>query len=189
MNIFGVGGMELALILIIMLIVAGPKRMIQWAYVVGTYTAKLRRMWEETVDLIQKEVDDAGLDIQVPKELPTRANINRELTKVMKPVVAPVEEALSEVSDVKRTAVNGRNGTADAATPSTDAPKPSTAAKSATTTPKTTAAAKPAATPVKPSTSNFVKPAAPKPETPPAAPPATSGDFGTWSGGAAESQD
>jgi sec-independent protein translocase protein TatB len=176
MNIFGVGGMELGLILIIMLIVAGPKRMIQWAYVVGTYTAKLRRMWEETVDLIQKEVDDAGLDIQVPKDLPTRANLNREISKVMKPVVAPVEEALSEVGDVKRTALNGKNGTADAAKPSTDAPKPSTAAK-------------PAATPVKPSTSNFVKPAAPKPEPPPATPPASSGEFGTWSGGSAESQD
>ena len=107
MNIFGIGGMELGLILIIMLLVAGPKRMIRWAYVVGTYTAKFRKMWEETVDYIQKEVDEAGLDIEVPKEIPTRATLNREIGKMMKPVTAPVQEALDEVGSVKRSAANG----------------------------------------------------------------------------------
>ena len=156
MNIFGIGGMELGLILVIMLIVAGPKRMIQWAYVVGTYTAKFRKMWEETVDYIQKEVDEAGLDVQVPKELPTRANINREISKVMKPVTAPVEDALKEVSAVKKSAVNGTR-----IPPLT--PKPSTGESR----PETAAANSPAPTTT-----------APPPETP-AAPRA---DFGTWSG-------
>ena len=31
MNLFGIGGMELIIILVIALIVAGPKRMIGWA--------------------------------------------------------------------------------------------------------------------------------------------------------------
>jgi len=161
MNIFGVGGMELGLILVIMLIVAGPKRMIRWAYVLGTYTAKLRKMWEETVDYIQKEVDEAGLDVQVPKELPTRANLNREITRMMKPVTAPVEDALKEVNEVKKSAVNGARIPPLTPKPSTGEPKPATAA------------VEPAPTPTAP---------------PPATPPAPSGDFGTWSG-ATEPQD
>jgi sec-independent protein translocase protein TatB len=161
MNIFGVGGMELALILLIMLIVAGPKRMIRWAYVVGTYTAKFRKMWEETVDYIQKEVDEAGLDIQVPREVPTRATLNREISKVLAPVAAPVQEALDDVNDVKKKAVNGARVPADATKPSTEAAKPATA---------------------KPASNG--KPAAASTETP----PSESKSFGTWSG-ASESPD
>ena len=63
MEIFGVGGAELAAILIIMLIVAGPKRMIQWAYVLGQYMAKARAMWAETMTYVQKELNDAGMDV------------------------------------------------------------------------------------------------------------------------------
>jgi hypothetical protein len=150
-----------------MLIVAGPKRMIQWAYVVGTYTAKFRKMWEETVDYIQKEVDEAGLDVKVPKELPTRANLNREITKVMKPVTAPVEEALKEVGEVKKSAVNGTR-MPPLTPPAPSTPRPSTtAAQPAATTATTTAA---------------------EDTTSPEAPPAPPKDFGTWSG-ASQSQD
>jgi Sec-independent protein secretion pathway components len=81
MNILGIGGPELILILLIMLIVAGPKRMIAWAYTLGKYIARFRRMWEETVDVLQKEFDEAGVDIKVPRELPTRANLTDRLAK------------------------------------------------------------------------------------------------------------
>ena len=110
MDILGVGGAEFLAILIIMLVVAGPKRMIHWAYILGQYTAKARTMWAETMAYVQKEFDEAGVDIQLPKEPPTRRNFNQQITqqvtKAFEPVTKPVQEALdetkSEVNYLKR---------------------------------------------------------------------------------------
>lgn len=96
MNIFGVGGPELVLILLIMLIIAGPKRMLQWAYILGTYVAKLRRLWTETMRALQQELDASGVEIQLPKEPPTRQSIRRATAKVLQPIVKPVEDSLRE---------------------------------------------------------------------------------------------
>lgn len=107
MNILGIGGPEFILIFIIMLIVAGPKRMIAWSYTLGTYIARFRRMWEETVDVLQKEFDDAGVDVKVPRELPTRASLNQQAAKALSSVTRPVQSVLddasSELKDVKET--------------------------------------------------------------------------------------
>jgi sec-independent protein translocase protein TatA len=114
MNIFGVGGMELIFILIIMLVVAGPKRMIKWAYILGQYTSKLRRMWEETVDVLQKEMDDAGVDVKIPRDLPTQGNLRRmassAVNNAVSPVTKPIQETINEVDRVKQMAVKGENG-------------------------------------------------------------------------------
>ena len=97
MNVFGVGAWEFVAILLIMLVFAGPKRMIHWSYVLGQHVAKFRKIWSETVDLVQKEFDDAGVDIKLPKEPPTRANLNRSLTDAVKPMTQPVQDSLDEV--------------------------------------------------------------------------------------------
>ncbi len=97
MNIFGVGGPELVAILIIMLIFAGPKRMIHWAYILGQYLAKFRVIWSQTVDLVQKEFDEAGVDVKIPKDLPTRQNLNKSVSEALKPVSQPFQESLDEV--------------------------------------------------------------------------------------------
>ncbi len=97
MNILGVGMSELLVILLIMLIFAGPKRMILWANTLGRYVAKFRRLWAETVDIVQKEFDEAGVGIQLPKEPPTRANLNRALTDAAKPLTQPMQSTLNEV--------------------------------------------------------------------------------------------
>jgi len=97
MNIFGVGGPELMVILIIMLVFAGPKRMIHWSYILGTYLAKFRVMWAQTVDLVQKEFDDAGVDIKLPKQPPTRQNINKAISDAFEPMTKPIQESLDEV--------------------------------------------------------------------------------------------
>ena len=97
MNVFGVGAWELVAILLIMLVFAGPKRMIHWSYVLGQHVAKFRKIWSETVDLVQKEFDDAGVDIKLPKEPPTRKNLNRTLTDAVKPMTQPVQDSLDEV--------------------------------------------------------------------------------------------
>ena len=67
MNILGAGPGELVVVFVIMLVVAGPKRMIKWAYVLGQYTAQLRQMWQQTLDAFRKELADANLDL--PKDL------------------------------------------------------------------------------------------------------------------------
>ena len=103
MNFFGVGGPELIAILIIMLVVAGPKRMIHWSYLLGQYVAKFRAIWSQTVDLVQKEFDDAGVGIQLPKTPPSRSSMNKAISDAIKPVTQPVQESLDEIK--KDTAV------------------------------------------------------------------------------------
>ena len=110
MEIFGVGGAEMVAILVIMLVVAGPKRMIQWAYVLGQYVAKARAMWAEMMAGVQKEIDDAGLDVKLPTSIPTRANLN-SLTNFANPVsnvwagiATPVQDVMNDVStEIKQT--------------------------------------------------------------------------------------
>src|SRR5262249_36107590 len=97
MDIFGVGGWEIVAIRLVMLVVAGPKRMIQWAYILGTYVAKLRVMWAETMSMVQKELDAAGVDVQLPKEPPTRQDWNKMASKALEPFTAPMESALKDV--------------------------------------------------------------------------------------------
>lgn len=97
MEIFGVGGMELVAILIIMLVVAGPKRMIQWSYTLGKYMSVLRRMWSETAAALQKELDAAGVDVQVPKDIPTRQTLRSEVARMATPLTKPFQEGLNSV--------------------------------------------------------------------------------------------
>lgn len=162
MNIFGVGEMELVIILILMLVVAGPKRMVKWAYVLGQYTAKLRGMWTETVGYLQKEFDEAGLDVQLPKTPPTKATLNQTIVQAMKPLTKsledPLKEPLKEVNRVKDMAtidmgVNGSTGNGNGKVQTSSAPS----------------------TPAAP----------PAPTTPPSPPSdSPSSGLGTWSGGA-----
>lgn len=131
MEILGVGGAELVAILIIMLVVAGPKRMIQWAYVLGQYTAKVRAMWAETMTYVQKEFDEAGLNIQLPKDVPTRGSLNREIGKQVEKAIAPIanplkstlDETAAEIKQIKAGAtITNTNGlkSADTSPPPSD---------------------------------------------------------------------
>lgn len=106
MDIFGVGGWELVTILLIMLIVAGPKRMIQWSYTLGTYLAKLRRVWAETARALQKELDDAGVDIKVPEQVPTRQTLKRDFERAISPAIAPITKPVQEAVNELQTEVN-----------------------------------------------------------------------------------
>ena len=141
MNILGVGAAELVAVLLIMLVFAGPKRMIHWSYVLGQHVAKFRKIWSETVDLVQKEFDEAGVDIKLPKEPPTRKSLNRSVSEAMKPMTQPVQDSLDEVKkdlDTVKEVSDSLNNKKAVALPS---PK------------KAAPAAKPAATP-NPATAN-----------------------------------
>ncbi len=104
MNILGIGGWELLVIFIIMLVIAGPKRMIRWSYQLGLLIGKLRRMWEEAVDLMQKELDESGVDVKLPKQPPTpqtlRNEVNRKLSSTWNQATKPLQESLNEVRSV-----------------------------------------------------------------------------------------
>lgn len=117
MNIFGVGASELILLLVIMLVVAGPQRMIRWAFIAGQYVGKARAMWSEVAAHLQKEFDDAGVGINVPTEVPTRNKLQQQwrsqLRDVAKPLTDPVKAVGDELKTVKAEA-EGR----------TPAPKP-----------------------------------------------------------------
>lgn len=108
MNIFGVGGAELVLILLIMLVVAGPKRMIHWAYILGQYVGKFRAMWSEVVDVVQKEFDEAGVDVKLPKEPPTRQNINQWAASSLKPISKPIESTWQSIDQDLKADLEGR---------------------------------------------------------------------------------
>jgi Sec-independent protein translocase protein TatA len=63
-NIFGIGPWQILIIFTIMLVVAGPKRMVEWAYQAGRYAAMLRSMMQETMNAVHKEIEASGLDIR-----------------------------------------------------------------------------------------------------------------------------
>jgi len=105
MEIFGVGGAELVAILIIMLVVAGPKRMIQGADGTATHTAKARAMCAENKTYVQKELNEAGMEIELPKDIPTRGSFNNEISKQVQKAVAPISKPLQETIDAAKTEV------------------------------------------------------------------------------------
>ena len=75
--------------------------MIQWAYILVQYTAKLRGMWSDVMDSVQKEFDAAGVDIKVPKDIPTRRGLtnqfNTHVNKAFTPITKPAQEVMSEL--------------------------------------------------------------------------------------------
>lgn len=131
MNIFGVGGAELVLILLIMLIVAGPKRMARWAYVLGTYVGKLRVVWGQMMDTIQAEIDEAGIDVQLPRTPPTRQDMNQFARDAARPFTAPVEDAWrqakQDVSEPVKSARDEANAAVDLGTWQQDDEPPASA--------------------------------------------------------------
>jgi Sec-independent protein translocase protein TatA len=181
MDILGIGGWELVAIIMIMLIVAGPKRMISWSYTLGKYVAQLRKMWSETAQVIQKEFDEAGVDVKVPKNIPTRGDLNREVARALTPVTKPFQESLDatkkEIDATKQAVsfkVEDKPADGEDAKPPADAAKPAASKPAPVTKP-----------PVVPPASKPAPAALPKAstgETPAASSNGHSApDFGTWS--------
>lgn len=158
MDILGIGGWELVVVIIIMLIVAGPKRMIAWSYTLGRYIGMIRGMWAETAKQLQRELDESGIDVKVPTNIPTRQTLNNEIRRAAAPLTKPLQESLDTV---KATVDETKQATRFSTTPVTAThPTPPPAPE------------KPAPQP------------APQQETPaPAADGANNNrsDFGTWS--------
>jgi Sec-independent protein translocase protein TatA len=179
MNFLGMGPAELVLLLVMALIIAGPKRMIHWMYILGRWTAKAKAMWLDAVDAIQREINEAGLDVQVPRELPTRGNLNRMARDAMKPMTKEFEKEIDEVKklgdEVKQVQTQLKDESRQ--TWETVGRKVSGKPEPSASPPVVPAAANPATT--------TAPPPSPAQTAPPATPPVTDGGkkastFGTW---------
>lgn len=175
MEFLGIGSWELVAILLILLIVAGPKRMIAWSYTLGKYLAVFRNMWSETATSLQREFHSAGVDIEIPKEPPTRASLNKmvidTMNKASQPVTAPIKEAQLTVKDLMGPMTPRTLNKPVTQQPAAPAPERNGTA--------------PASAPAP--TGDFgawgSPPAPSEPPPPPAAPPPEEdAGFGTWSG-------
>ncbi len=128
MNILGIGGAELVAILIIMLVVAGPQRMVRWAYIMGRQFAKLQKLWQEAAAVLQKEFDEAGVDVQVPKQIPTRGEFQNQVRSAVKPLTRPIEEVTSEIGrDMDNLRISKQIGNINIPAAPNDAAKPADA--------------------------------------------------------------
>jgi Sec-independent protein translocase protein TatA len=103
MNILGLGMWELVLILVIAMVVAGPKRLLHWSYIVGRFLGQVRVMWGNAMDSVQKEIDDAGVDFQLPRDPTDRRQVQRFTQDALKPFREPMEQAMREAQELKRT--------------------------------------------------------------------------------------
>jgi Sec-independent protein translocase protein TatA len=96
MEIFGIGMGEGIFILVVMLVIVGPERMIRWAFTIGQYAGKLQSMWRETASALQKELDASGAGVSVPREIPTRRSLHRDMTRALQGVVQPATDPLRD---------------------------------------------------------------------------------------------
>ena len=130
MNILGVGPGELLAIFVIALVVAGPKRMIQWAYHIGRYAARIRAMAQETMSAFQKELAAAGLD-DVTKDLAslqnTKFDVMKEVSKIVDPVLTlPAVEPPDQAQPAAATQPAAPVSPAEPASPSVPGAEPKT---------------------------------------------------------------
>ena len=122
-NILGVGLPELIVILVIMLVVAGPKRMIVWAYQLGIWVQKFRRIFDETVAAFRKELEAS--DIELPKELTNvsrgRFDIVQEANKLINTELSQPASPASSGSTGSTSADSGATATSSEQEPSPNA--------------------------------------------------------------------
>lgn len=179
MDFLGIGVPELILILMLALIVAGPKRMLAWSYQLGKWVSALRQMWSQAASMLQKEFDEAGVDVQVPRDIPTRADLRREVTRVVDKYGAPIQEPIRDLQRNVKESIEEVNKPIDK--PSWAQLGPAPAPPKAITPP---AAPNRLADMGRAGAAASAPPVQPTPTTPPA--PNGETDHGTWSNPSAD---
>lgn len=61
MNFFGIGGLELVLVMLVALFVLGPVRLVQGARTARKYMTELRRQREQLTQMVEEAVDVEGV--------------------------------------------------------------------------------------------------------------------------------
>jgi sec-independent protein translocase protein TatB len=107
MNILGIGVPEIAIIVLIILVVAGPERAMRWAYIFGREMGKIRAMAAEAMAAFRAEIEAAGLD----KDLDDLRETGKQLQKMVNETPDPrrsIGKAIKEVNVL--TANGGKKG-------------------------------------------------------------------------------
>ncbi len=136
MSLFGVGILELILVLMIALVVAGPKRLLHWAYLSGRFIAQMRTMWGKVVEAMQNEFDESGVDFKLPKDPTNRQEMQRFRQDVLRPLREPIHQAMRDYEEEQRAIKGEIQASAQPATPAQAYTPPQDTAKNATDTPQ-----------------------------------------------------
>ena len=71
MNGFGgIGGWELVLVAVIVMVVLGPERMIKHAFQVGLWARQFSRYWKEGTSAFRQELRNLESEAQISEDLP-----------------------------------------------------------------------------------------------------------------------
>jgi Sec-independent protein translocase protein TatA len=136
MNILGIGPAELIVILVVMFMFAGPKRMVVWAYHLGRYLQQLRTMVDETWSTVRKEIEQSA-DVKLPENISDvanrRVNLLGEAGKLLDKETGGVTNSLrQDMRDVDSSLRKATSDIRQAATTPTNQPSTTPAATSAT---------------------------------------------------------
>ncbi len=110
-NILGIGPWQIIIVLLVMLIVAGPKRMVLWAYQAGRYVAQFRKMFDETMSAFQKEMQESGIDL------------TKDMASLQKESFDVINEA-SKVINAEPTSTPASSATSTTTAPTIQSPQP-----------------------------------------------------------------
>ncbi len=117
MELFGVGAMEIVVIALLMIIVAGPKRSAEWARQAGEYVREIRIMWQRMMQELRNEMgDDADEIVKTAQQIQQTVFDVKKATSPKK--IAETTVKLAEHADRKsrKTVTESANG--NGATPS-----------------------------------------------------------------------
>lgn len=97
-GIFGVGLAEMLIIVVVILVIGGPKNAVKWARDLGVMLSKVRKMWSAMVKELEKEMgDDAKELVKVSQELRQNVvDIRTAPQKVIREAAKMIDETQKE---------------------------------------------------------------------------------------------
>jgi len=70
MDIFGVGGWELALVVVLAVVIFGPERIARHAYQVGRWARQFSAIWQEATTALREQLtEELGEDLFTQEDL------------------------------------------------------------------------------------------------------------------------
>ena len=105
MNFFGIGGLELILVMLVGLFVVGPVRLVEGARTARKYMTELRRQREELTQIVEDAVDVEGVRTRLEEEgvldavrdLSSELNSFREETRSVERDVDELKRAVTSI--------------------------------------------------------------------------------------------
>ena len=117
MELFGVGAMEILVIALLLLIVAGPKRSAEWARQAGEYMREIRIMWQRMMQDLRSEIgDDANEIVKTAQQIQQTVFDVKKATSPKK--IAETTVKLAERADRKNRQTVTESANGNGSTPS-----------------------------------------------------------------------